>query len=549
MNDQTTCVEQYLPKQDGPFAHQIISVNKADYIELKWEKNYWHAQFDQKSKKVTQLEKELDLANAKIRDLTQRLYGKKSEKKSTKSEVQNKAAPSISRGQQAGSKGHGRTKRPYLPIKEEIRDFDDNDKACPHCHQPYDEFPNTEDSEMVEIEIKAHIRQIKRKRYTTCDCEGKSTIITAPSAPRLLPKTPYGVSIWVDILLQKFHYSQPNHRTLTNYNHLGLAISAGTIASNLQQLLPVFEPIQQAFYEQQMTETIFHNDETGWKVFELIEGKIGYRWYLWVTRSKSVVYYIPAPGRSADIPIEHFSGLKEEKIIVVCDRYSAYKKLARLNTKIILAFCWAHIRRDFLDAARAWPALESWMLDWVEAIGTTYHLNKERLKYYNDEKPLSQQSRAFKEQHQRLLWQLDTMKNRYTDVLADDTIDGIQRDVLSSLKTHWSGAIVFVENPQVPMDNNLGEQSMRSPVNGRKDYHGSGSVASAMLAAILFSIFQTLALWKINPRHWLHVFLTACAENKGTCPDDLTNFLPWEMDIQQKNRLSSPLIIENIDSS
>ena len=43
----------------------------------------------------------------------------------------------------------------------------------------------------------------------------------------------------------------------------------------------------------------------------------------------------------------HFSGLEATKVIVVCDRYSAYKKLARLNAAIILAFCWAHVRRDF----------------------------------------------------------------------------------------------------------------------------------------------------------------------------------------------------------
>ena len=53
------------------------------------------------------------------------------------------------------------------------------------------------------------------------------------------------------------------------------------------------------------------------------------------------------------MPGAHFAGLQAEKVIVVCDRYSAYKNLARLAENILLPFCWAHVRRDFLDAGRA----------------------------------------------------------------------------------------------------------------------------------------------------------------------------------------------------
>ncbi|MCP4701184.1 MAG: transposase [Gammaproteobacteria bacterium] len=40
---------------------------------------------------------------------------------------------------------------------------------------------------------------------------------------------------------------------------------------------------------------IFHNDETRWEVFVEIEGKAGTRWYLWVTRSQSVIFYCIDP--------------------------------------------------------------------------------------------------------------------------------------------------------------------------------------------------------------------------------------------------------------
>ena len=70
-----------------------------------------------------------------------------------------------------------------------------------------------------------------------------------------------------------------------------------------------------------------------------------------------------------------------------------------------------------------------------------------------------------------------------------------RRKVLESLGNHWTGLTVFVEHPEVPMDNNTAERSERGPVVGRKNYYGSGSVWSGRLAAMMFSLFQTLCLW------------------------------------------------------
>src|ERR687896_2368143 len=69
-----------------------------------------------------------------------------------------------------------------------------------------------------------------------------------------------------------------------------------------------------------------------------------------------------APGRGADVPKGHFAELRKDllKVVLVCDRYRAYKSLALDCDELILAFCWAHVRRDFLKAARSWPELESW---------------------------------------------------------------------------------------------------------------------------------------------------------------------------------------------
>jgi len=51
-----------------------------------------------------------------------------------------------------------------------------------------------------------------------------------------------------------------------------------------------------------------------------------------------------------------------------------------------------------------------------------------------------------------------------------DLLSNVKYKTLTSLKTHWEGLNVFVDHPEVPMDNNNGESSIRNPVTGRKNF-------------------------------------------------------------------------------
>ena len=99
--------------------------------------------------------------------------------------------------------------------------------------------------------------------------------------------------------------------------------------------------------------------------------------------------------------------------------------------------------------------------------------------------------------------------------------------VLRSLRNHWQGLTLFVEDPDLPMDNNQAERALRGPVVGRKNYYGSGAQWSGELSATLFSLFHTLQRWRINPRTWLTEYLNACAVAGGRVPEDFARFLPW----------------------
>jgi transposase len=556
--------QNHLLKTYQTKAQLRIKELKEEYLGLAWEMRTWKAkyaaqevilkeiqhEFSLLSTREELLQHELKHKEAIIRDLQQRLFGKRTEKRNFDTQL---SMPKRPRGQQKGSKGHGRTPRANLPMTEETISL--NQPVCPECGKKYTQL-DPEESNIFEVEVRGYTRRIKREKFvSTCHCMGRN-IITAPVPLKLLSKSSYGSSIWEEILINKFLYAQPLNRILNGLASLGIRVASGTIAGNLKRLSPLFLPIYQGFHEQQMTEKKFNNDETRWEVYEQVEGKVGHRWYLWVTRSLSVVYYCIDPTRSAAVPLKHFANLQSKCVIVICDRYGAYKKLARLNLAVIIAFCWAHVRRDFLDLARGHENLKDWCLDWVEDIADLYHLNNERVSVWDRTLPLIEQKEVFQEKHLALKTALDAMQFRCEKLLDADTtandqktsesLEASQRKVLLSLKKHWQGLTVFYDYPEIEMDNNLGEQSMRSPVLGRNGYYGSGSIWSAELAGIMFSIFQTLLLWKLNPRTWLRLYLETCLQNGGKPPQDLKSFFPWNMDTYRLQQLSQPPPVKNL---
>ena len=528
-----------------PFSQQTVVLTKQAYIELTWEANYWRAQHARLVEREAALKVEVEALQSTIRDLTQRLYGAKSEKSACPDRTgESTLANPRKRGQQPGSTGHGRSDRTALPVVPEGRDLSEAAKHCPACGKTFAPFPGVESSDVIEIQVQAHIRRIQRLRYhKTCQCPQVPGMVTAPPAPRVIPKSPLGVSVWTMVLLDKYLYGRPTHRLCQELQHHGVPLAEGTLTDGLQRIAVLFEPVMRALYARQMGEKLFHGDETRWEVFAEVEGKTGHRWYLWVTQSASVVFYRMAPGRGADVPKAHFAKLRKDlvDVVLVCDRYSAYKCLAKDHDKLILAYCWAHVRRDFLKAARSWPELESWMFAWVDDIRALYCLNQARLEWWDETVPHDQQSAAFAERHCDLETHVSQMQARCEAYLLDPDLHLVQQKVLSSLHNHWDGLTVFVERPEVAMDNNTAERILRSPVVGRKNYYGSGSVWSAHLAAMMFSVVQTILLWGLNPHHWLSAFLQACADHGGTCPPDLRAFLPWQMTPECREELTRPV--------
>ena len=188
-------------------------------------------------------------------------------------------------------------------------------------------------------------------------------------------------------------------------------------------------------------------------------------------------------------------------VFLVCDRYTAYGKMAReLDGKMILCWCWVHQRRDFIECAAGQAKLTEWCREWIERIASVYRLNEARLEHYDPglERPAPEFGAA-----------------------------------QSELKK-------AVDKPQVPMDNNAAERGLRGAVIGRRLSFGSDSEKGADFTAIMYSVVSTLSMYGIDVLRWLEAWLTACAENGRKPPDDLSPWLPWSMSEERKREFVAP---------
>jgi transposase len=504
-------------------------------IELRCQANYWRAQHQRAVERAAALAAQVRQLQAEIRELQRRLFSRKSETASA-TEPKTTTTPANreprSRGQQPGSKGHGRRNHDHLPTTHEPCDLPDNQKCCCQCGAPLEEIPGTADGDILEIDVRAHRRRYQRKRYRRrCTCAQQPALVTAPPPDKLIPKSNLGISLWVLILQRKFEFFVPLHRILAELRSRDLHLAAGTITDGLQKLVPLFEPLYELLVEHNRAEEHWHCDETRWLVFAKQPGKANFIWMLWVFAAKESIVFVLDPTRSHDVPEGHF-GADAEGIASV-DRYSAYKAMAQVKAgKIILAFCWAHVRRDFLTVLTGWSELTDWAWSWLEDIGLLYHRNDQRLAVQED-------ASQFSEADQRLRAQVEHLRQRCATELSQPDLRPAPRKVLTSLQDHWPGLTVFVEHPEVPMDNNRGERCERGPVVARKNFYGSGALWSGRLAAMLFSLFQTMQAWGVEVGKWLTDYLSACAQAGGNPPPDPQRYLPWNMTAEERQRLSS----------
>src|SRR3954470_598689 len=523
---------------------QEVHELRRENAELRQQAGYWKGMHARAVQRAERLEAEVEQLRGENRKLQDQLFGRKSEAaapqdRSNRLEGEDDPAPAAppKRGQRTDRPGPTRRDYSHLPVVEELREVPAQQNVCPQCGAALSPS-DTEDSEQIEIEVRAYRRRIRRRRYQrTCSCSNCPRTVTAAPAPKLIPKGVLGVSVWVEILLDKFASYRPTERLLAQWRLLGLDVAAGTVPGGLARLGPLFPPLYYALLKRNAAAAFAQADETRWMVFVVREGKAGYRRWLWVFLGEDSVAFRLDPTRSHDVPEGHSPA--DADVVLMVDRYAAYKAMVQVKLgNVVLVFCWAHVRRDFVEVGKGWPEHKEWALAWLRRIRALYGHDRCRRGSEAD-------GAEFATADAELRRTVAAMQAQAQAELADPKLPTPCHEVLTSLQEHWSGLTRFLDDRRIPLDNNASERRARGPAVARKNYYGSGALWSGRLAAMLFPLFATLDPGKINIRIWLTRFLQSCADAGGQVPFDIDPFLPWNMSSGQRREM----VIASDDSS
>jgi transposase len=415
---------------------------------------------------------------------------------------------------------HGRIIPENIPVIERNCEIEDEECRCPKCGKEYRKTSMYEESSEIDIEIKVVRKVYKRAKYAKCcECEGTSEIITAPKPPNIIYKSLYSTSLWVMFLILKYCAQIPLYRQTSKiWSHYGYEFKNSTIIGGFKKLYELFIPLYNAFIEKSRTEDHWHADETSWKVFIDKLGKKTFNWWIWIFASASVVVYTLDRTRSSSVPEKHFG--KEVSGILNVDRYAAYKFLSSM---LKLALCWYHTRRDFIKASKSFPQLKEWANNWVDMIGELSHINDLRVEAF------IQNDSIFDIYQKSVEGKVETLFEICQEQLNDQSITEPEKKVLISFQKNREGLTVFVDNPLVPMHNNLSERGLRPFALGRNNFYGSRSEWSGELAAICMSIYSTAELYNINPQSYIEYYFDICAKHDSKPPEDLSPLLPWNL--------------------
>jgi transposase len=510
---------------------------RAEAERLAAENDRLVAQDVARQARVLDLEAQVAALSEKVATLAKLAFGEKSEKSKAEKDPHG-ATPADGatdaviperpkRGQQPGSRGHGRRDYSNLVTEEEVHDVPAEDRGCPECGAQYAPF-GEEASEQLDWQVRLvrviHRRPTYRK---TCKCKVRG-IVVAPVVPKPIPKGLFTSGFLARLLVEKYVLGRALHRIGTALGHEGLDVSDATLVANIRALSVLLAPLDAAIRARNATAGHLHVDETSWQVFEHVADKSNSRWWLWVFVGVDTTVFEIAKTRSTAVLTEHLgidvsAGALEagRRLLISSDFFTVYQSVAQVDGVDPL-WCWAHIRRYFIRAADAHKELGPWKSAWIERIGALYLAHRELGAGEAGSEEHARAQVAFAEA-------LGAMDEARKSEGKDESLHPRAHKVLATLDHEWEGLCRHREFPELPLDNNTAERSLRGPVVGRKNYYGCGSVWSAEAAGRIWTTTATAMRAGLNPLSWLTSYLDACARAGGRSPEGtaLERFLPW----------------------
>ncbi len=242
-------------------------------------------------------------------------------------------------------------------------------------------------------------------------------------------------------------------------------------------------------------------------------------------KERSVVLFKYEKTRGHQHPAEF---LKDFHGTLVTDAFSGYKALERESDgDIVSAFCWAHARRDYADAVKAFKGPEKKHLKTSVAHKALLQIGKIYIEE-NKAKVLPDPQDRYNYRQEKVLPLVEAYfawvkaQNPVT-ILSEKTRDGLSYSI-----NHERQLKTFLENGMVPIDNSATERAIRPFTIGRANWHIIDTVHGAEASAMIYSLVETAKANNLKIYEYLKYLLEKIPEHMEDTNLDFTDdLLPW----------------------
>lgn len=353
----------------------------------------------------------------------------------------------------------------------------------------------------------------------------REKLVQAKTDAQIIDKSVATPALLAHVLISKYADHLPLYRQSLIYQRSGVYLSDSTLADWVGRCGVQLGFLVNRLIKLILTQPIVHADETPVKILNTygtkdIKGKLkqGYVWaYVTPQHSpiKAVVYDF-AQGRGSEHPNAFLNGFKGK---LICDGYNGYKPL--FGRGVIEVGCMAHARRKFHELHVTGQSLVS--IEALELFQTLYAVEREiDERFEKNQTPLPRDAQIVRQ-----------VRQEKAKPVADKLYAWLQQKRLGTTKNasitkaieyclkRWTALTHYLDDGNLPIDNNWAENQMRPWALGRKNWLFAGSLESGQRAASIMSLIQSARLNGLDPYAYLADVLRRLPTHPDSQIDDL----------------------------
>ena len=344
-------------------------------------------------------------------------------------------------------------------------------------------------------------------------------------------------SLAAAIMNGKYVNAVPLYRLEQEFTRYGLTIPRKNMANWMIRLGEEYLAILYDYLHQKLYDYhVIQADET--PVLVNRDGRpAGSKSYMWVYRSghmytdKQIVLYDYHETRNSSHPREF---LKDYNGICVTDGYQVYHTIEKELDGLRIAGCWVHARRKFDEALEVLPKEQRkksnayLVMSQIQAI----YREEGKLKELSSEDRLVQRQLVIKPLVDALFLYLKQQEPTVPK-------SGQLRKAYTYILNQENYLKVFLEDGDVPMDNNASERAIRGFCIGKKNWQMIDTINGAKTSAIIYSIAETAKANNLKPYDYFEYLLSEIPHHMEDVDKSfLEDLLPWSTNLPERIRKS-----------